>query len=131
MQEIMLRMRRYAAELFDNTNTILHLNLDENVAEKKLNMEQRRDVYLIYKECMNNIVKHASPGNVWINAQLQNGNLNINIKDDGKGFDNSVVTKGNGLKNIRTRTQKWKGTATFQTSAGKGTIIEIIIPLLE
>ncbi|MEJ7673778.1 MAG: histidine kinase [Chitinophagaceae bacterium] len=128
MQETMSRMRRYAAELFDNSNTTLHLNLDENVAVRKLNMEQRRDVYLIYKECMNNIVKHASPNNVWINTLWRNGKLHLNIKDDGKGFDKSVVTKGNGLKNIRSRTEKWKGSATFKTSAAKGTLIEIVIP---
>src|SRR5438876_11163484 len=60
MEEILLRMRRYAAELFDNSKTSFQLNLDETVTGKKINMEQRRDVYLIYKESMNNILKHAS-----------------------------------------------------------------------
>lgn len=129
LQETTSRMRRYAAELFDNSNTILHLNMDENVAGKKLNMEQRRDVYLIYKECMNNIVKHASPNNVWINMHWQNGKLHIQIKDDGRGFDKSFITKGNGLKNIRSRVEKWKGSTTIKTSIAEGTIIEIDIPL--
>jgi two-component sensor histidine kinase len=129
MEETLARMRRYAAELFDNSNTTCHLNLDETVAGKKLNMEQRKDVYMIYKESMNNIVKHASANNVWIDAQWQNGKLHLKIKDDGKGFDPSVVTDSNGLKNIHSRTGKWKGSTLIKTSPGNGTLIEIIIPL--
>ncbi len=129
IEETMSRMRRYAAELFDNSNTILHLNMNENIAGKILNMEQRRDVYLIYKELMNNILKHASANNVWIDIHWQNGKLLLKIKDDGKGFDHSVLTKGNGLKNIRSRTAKWKGSTTVKASPTKGTLIEIEIPL--
>jgi ligand-binding sensor domain-containing protein/two-component sensor histidine kinase len=128
-EETLARMRRYAAELFDNSNTTCHLNLDETVAGKKLNMEQRKDVYMIYKESMNNIVKHASANNVWIDAQWQNGKLHLKIKDDGRGFDPSVVTDSNGLKNIRSRTGKWKGSTSIKTAPGNGTLIEIIIPL--
>jgi two-component sensor histidine kinase len=131
MEETMSRMRRYAAELFDDSSTNCHLDLDENVAGRKLNMEARRDVYLIYKESMNNIVKHASAKNVWIDAKWRNGKLQLNVKDDGKGFDDSVVTNRNGLKNIRSRTEKWKGTASIKTAPGSGTLIEIIIPLAE
>ncbi len=129
MEEILLRMRRYAAELFDNSITDFHLNLDETVAGKKINMEQRRDVYLIYKESMNNIFKHASANNVWVDVQWQNGKLYLKIKDDGKGFDSSVVTNRNGLRNIHSRTEKWKGITLIKTSPGNGTFIEIILPV--
>ena len=131
MEEILLKMRRYAAELFDNSNTVCHLNMDEMIAGKKLNMEQRRDVYLIYKESMNNIRKHAAANNVWIDMQLQSGKLYIKIKDDGKGFDPFVVTDRNGLRNIRLRTDKWKGSTLVTTAPGNGSLIEIIIPLAE
>lgn len=129
MEEIFTRMRRYAADLFDNSNTICHLDLDKTVAEKKLNMEQRRDLYLIYKESMNNILKHAAARNVWINVHWRSGKLHLKIKDDGKGFEPSVITNSNGLKNIRTRTEKWKGSTTIEATPGNGTLIEIIIPL--
>lgn len=129
MEEVLLRMRRYAAELFDNSNTVCHLTMDEAIAAKKLNMEQRRDVYLIYKEAMNNIIKHASAGNVWINVQWRSGRLYMKIKDDGKGFEPSVISHRNGLRNIRSRTGKWKGSANIETAPGNGTLIEIIIPI--
>ena len=129
MGQTLSRMRRYAAELFDHSPTSCHLNFDENVEGKKLNMEQRRDVYLIYKESINNIYKHALAKNVWIDVQLHKGKLHLKIKDDGKGFDSSVTTNRNGLKNIRSRTGKWKGDVNIKTGPGNGTLIEIMIPL--
>ncbi len=131
IEEIFTRMRRYAADLFDNSNTICHLELDKAVAEKKLNMEQRRDLYLIYKESMNNILKHASAKNIWIEVLWLNNKLHLKIKDDGKGFSSSVNSHGNGLKNIRARTSKWKGSANINTSPCNGTLIEIVLPLAE
>ena len=103
--------------------------MQETAVGKKLNMEQRRDVYLIYKESMNNVHKHATAANVWINIHRQNGNLHLKIKDDGKGFEPSIITDRNGLKNIRSRTEKWKGSLSVKTAPGSGTDIEIIIPL--
>jgi ligand-binding sensor domain-containing protein/two-component sensor histidine kinase len=131
MEEIFTRMRRYAADLFDNSNTICHLNLDKTVAEKKLNMEQRRDLYLIYKESMNNIHKHATARNVWIDMLWLNNKLHLKIKDDGKGFEPTNITNRNGLKNIRNRIGKWKGNIDIETSPGNGTLIEILLPLAD
>lgn len=129
IEEILTRMRRYAAELFDNSDTNCFLSLDEAAAGKKLSMEQRKDLYLIYKESMNNIFKHAEASNVWINIKWLKGKLHLKIKDDGIGFDSSLNPGGNGLKNIRSRTEKWKGNSTINTATGSGTLIEIIIPL--
>ena len=92
-------------------------------------MEQRRDVYLIYKECMNNILKHAAATNIWIDIQWQSGKLYMKIKDDGKGFNLSGATDRNGLRNIRFRTDKWKGCTSVTTTPDSGCLIEIIIPL--
>jgi ligand-binding sensor domain-containing protein/two-component sensor histidine kinase len=131
MQEVMLRMRRYAAELFDNSSTLCHLSMDDSIGEKKMNMEQRRDVYLIYKEAMNNISKHAMAANVWVSMQGHRGKIYLKIKDDGKGFEPTANSNRNGLKNIRSRTEKWKGQITIETSPGKGTLIEMILPFPE
>ena len=129
MEEMLTRIRRYAADLFDNSYVHCHLELDEKVAGKKMSMELRRDVYLICKECMSNMVKHAAASNVWIQATLHRNKLHLNFKDDGKGFDEKIVSSRNGLKNIRFRTKKWKGQVNIKTAEGKGTNIEIILPM--
>jgi len=129
LHETMARMRRYAAELFDNSETNCHLQLDENTGNKKFSMEQRRDVYLIYKEALNNIHKHANAKNVWIDVSQNQNHLLMQIKDDGKGFNIDHVTHRNGLKNLRSRTKKWNGKIQIHSEENKGTAIEVKIPL--
>ena len=129
MQEIISRMRRYAAELFDDSKTICHITIEEAMTGKKISMEQRRDVYLIYKEAMNNIVRHADATNIWIDMKWQNKKIYLNIQDDGIGFVSSDVANRNGLRNIHFRTQKWKGNVVIETSPGEGARIEIILPV--
>jgi ligand-binding sensor domain-containing protein/two-component sensor histidine kinase len=131
LDEILARMRRYAAELFDNSDTICHLQLDDTAGNKKLGMEQRRDVYLIYKEALNNIHKHAAAANVQINVSQIKNYLWMKIEDDGKGFDTGTLTHRNGLKNLATRVEKWKGNISIQSIKDKGTVIEIKLPLKE
>ena len=130
LQETMARMRRYAAELFDNTEVNCHLQLDER-GHKKLSMEQRRDVYLIYKEALNNIHKHANASNVWIEVFQNQNYLHMNIRDDGTGFDTLSNTHRNGLKNLRARIEKWNGKINVSSQPSNGTVIELKIPLKE
>ena len=129
LQEVMARMRRYAAELFDTSETNCHLQLDENSGNKRLTMEQRRDVYLIYKEALTNIHKHAKAKNVWITVNQSQNHLSMQIKDDGTGFTTSTVTHRNGLKNLQSRVEKWNGKIQIRSENNKGTFIDIKIPL--
>ena len=94
-------------------------------------MEQRRDVYLIYKEALNNIHKHAAANNIWIEVEQNQSHLCMQIKDDGKGFNTDLITHRNGLKNLRSRVEKWKGKIHIQSQINKGTAIDIKIPLKE
>lgn len=131
LQETMARMRRYAAELFEKSEINCHLQLDEDKGDKKLSMEQRRDVYLICKEALNNIRKHARANNVWMEVRKNRNHLFMQIKDDGKGFNPNLITHRNGLKNLRSRVEKWNGDIKIQSQENKGTAIEIKIPLKE
>jgi ligand-binding sensor domain-containing protein/two-component sensor histidine kinase len=129
MEETLARMRRYAAELFDNNATVCQLEFDEETAGKKLNMEQRRDVYLIYKESLNNIYKHAAAKQVWVKAGLNNHHFELLIKDDGKGFHLNQPSHRNGLKNIQARVEKWNGRINIQSEPGQGTSLQISLPI--
>ncbi len=59
IEEITARMRRYAANVFDGTNIHYNIHDDENGLSVKFSMEKRRDIFLVYKEIINNIRKHA------------------------------------------------------------------------
>jgi signal transduction histidine kinase len=114
-------MRRYAAEIFDSANIQYSLHLDEQFARRKLTMEQRRDCFLLFKEAINNIYKHAAARSVAIRLWLERGRLHMTIEDDGRGFDAAQVTHRNGLKNMQQRVLRWNGTIHIDSAPGKGT----------
>jgi signal transduction histidine kinase len=91
-------------------------------------MEQRRDCFLTFKEILNNIYKHAHALNVHIRLAMEDGAFRIEVSDDGKGFDTRAVTQRNGLKNIRLRVDKWRGSAHIGSS-GAGTVVTVEFPM--
>jgi signal transduction histidine kinase len=129
MDEITARMRRHAADIFDGTNIQYSIDADENVSSVKLPMAKRRDLFLVYKEVINNIHKHAAATKVEIAIASRSGNLFMRIKDNGKGFDTEKPTHRNGLKNIHYRVEKNKGDLTIESIPGKGTTVIIGLPL--
>ncbi|OQP62063.1 hypothetical protein A3860_29360 [Niastella vici] len=129
LEQTVARMRRYAAEVFDAANITYTLQLDEQFEKYKLNMEQRRDIFLIFKEAINNIYKHANAKHVEIKVWIEKSRLHLVIQDDGKGFDINTATHRNGIKNIRNRIEKWNGHIALSSVPGKGTETRVHFPL--
>jgi two-component sensor histidine kinase len=127
--QILARMRRYASEIFDGANTRYEFQADINSSRKKIPMDQRRDFFLVFKESINNIYKHADASQIHIHVSMRAGLLTLRIEDNGKGFDTQAVTHRNGLKNIRFRVEKWKGRVDIHAVQGGGTTIFIEFPL--
>ena len=128
-EEMLVRMRRFAAELFDHSNVQCKLELKQTVTGKKMNMEQRRDLYLIYKESLNNIYKHAHAQKVNVELSMNKTTLTLTISDDGKGFNPQLVTERNGLKNLKTRAEKWKGDIVISSQPQGGSAISVTMPV--
>lgn len=128
MQATAARMRRYAAELFDADNITYELELDTEITNRKISMEQRRDVFLIFKEALNNIHKHAFASNVKISLFMRNNNLWLIITDNGKGFEPTTQTNRNGIKNMTERVVRWNGKISMDSKPGQGSKLEIMLP---
>ena len=126
-EQMAARMRRYAAELFEAANIHYELFFDEKLAHQKLYMEQRREIFFIFKEAVNNIYKHAQASLVEIELKYEKNNFFMMIKDNGKGFDTTAQTTRNGIKNIVTRITKYKGDCQI-ISGETGTSIKIYMP---
>lgn len=125
-ESIISRMREHAYQLFEAKGYTLHFEFDENLPRTKLDMEKRRNFYLIYKEALNNIAKYANGKNIWISVNIKNSAIHLIIKDDGQGFDlNTVKTKSNGLTNMDHRAQAMNGNLKITSALGKGTTLEL------
>ncbi|MDQ6761781.1 MAG: histidine kinase, partial [Bacteroidota bacterium] len=129
IEEVTARMRRYAADVFDGTAIRYTIIADEKSLPSNLSIGKRRDLFFAFKETINNIQKHAMATEVNINIEAKDNNLLMQVTDNGKGFDTGKPTHRNGLKNIQQRMQKWGGTCTVQSSAGKGAILKIKLPV--
>ncbi len=118
-------MSRNAAELFDAKGIRFGIDSPELEKEIKLSLEQRRDLYLIYKEAVNNILKYANSSRVDIKIGLENNVFSFLIKDDGVGFDTHKISDRNGIKNMRARAIKLGGTLHVQSEINNGTQVSL------
>jgi ligand-binding sensor domain-containing protein/two-component sensor histidine kinase len=130
VENVVSRLREHATELLEAQGYQIIFNCDNRINEMVLNMQQRRDLYLIGKEAINNIAKYAFGNCVLIALTTEKGYLKLVVQDDGKGFDMANVPKGNGFRNMNTRAIEQKGVLKVNSSIGKGTIIEVIFKLL-
>jgi two-component system, NarL family, sensor kinase len=96
-----------------------------------LNFETTIAVFRIAQEGLNNIVKHAAATQVTFHVLDKEDELYIIIEDNGKGFSESKVEAGSGLRNIRERAKLMNGYAEINATENHGTVIEVHIPFSE
>jgi signal transduction histidine kinase len=123
LEKIIARMSRYAAELFDAKEIDYQIVIPENLKEVKLTMEQRRDVYLIFKEAVNNLVKYAKCQHAHVEIKVHNQQFELKISDNGKGFDPNKESQRNGLKNMKARAINLGGTLKIDSEIDKGSTV--------
>ncbi|MEO7046215.1 MAG: 7TM diverse intracellular signaling domain-containing protein [Ferruginibacter sp.] len=98
-------IRSYVQEYFEDFPAIkCSISLPEHLPNIEVNGEVRRNIFLVIKEALHNIVKHADATEVVIVMDYNTEGLTLTIQDNGKGIDmNNVRTFGNGLKNMKKR----------------------------
>lgn len=93
----------------------------------KMSLEFKRTLFLFYKECLNNIVRHSSATEAVIEFRAAGEELILRISDNGRGFDPSTATPGLGMKSLRARAQALGGNLDISGSAKDGTRISLTV----
>jgi signal transduction histidine kinase len=118
-------IRSYSLEYFENTPVECRINTPENIPDKELTGDKRRNVFLCVKETLNNAWKHSGASVITINIEI-NHSLLIQIADNGKGIDMQKLRQfGNGLKNIARRMESIGGTFFIKNENGAVTILKL------
>ncbi|MBE2280324.1 MAG: hypothetical protein IAE91_08030 [Ignavibacteriaceae bacterium] len=117
------QMKDFAASILPEKEIIFQLYIDGIELTDKLNPGFRRNVYLIFKESITNIVKHSGATKVVCYIAKENSRFEISIRDNGNGFNPDDSAKGNGLKNISKRVADLKGNLTINQENG----VEILV----
>ena len=92
-------------------------------------MEFRRQVFLIYKEILHNIARHAQAASVQIDIGQRQKTFILRVTDDGVGFDPAVVHRGHGLGNVRRRAETLHGQLEIASQPGTGTQITLEVKM--
>lgn len=122
-------IRSYASEYLDNFDMLYRINTPADLPKLEVSGVKRRNIFLVLKESINNVMKHSGATEVVIDVLFTDSNqLIVEIADNGKGIDAEKLNQfGNGLKNMKRRMESIGG--SFNISSSKGTKIILEIPL--
>ena len=124
------RMRRLANDLLGARAIRFRFVHPDADAHERLGPDVRREIVLIFKEVLNNIVRHAACSEVDIRLSVESGCLRLAISDNGKGFDlRDTDGEGNGLRNVRQRAENLGGFLTIDSAPERGTRINLQVPV--
>jgi signal transduction histidine kinase/ligand-binding sensor domain-containing protein len=122
------RMRQHAEEVLTGRGVKVSFRAPSDDLDLKLGVDVRRDLYLIFKEAINNIARHAGCSRVDIELRVEGSMLRLDVIDDGCGLDVRAQHDGEGLASMRRRAERLGGSCAVRTSDGIGTTVDVRVP---
>lgn len=140
LSDLLQRMRRFASDIFTARNITFRFQAPTTASNIELGANLRREIFLVFKESVNNIVKHSGCSRADIEFQIDGDWLVLKVNDDGKGFDTALAADaagvsmahwrgGNGLMSMRKRAAEMGGEFNIVSGKGKGTTSTLKVPL--
>ena len=126
LYELMIRLKDFGDEIFGDTEVSFEIkNLEEKLQNAELDMDWKRHLSLIFKEGLNNSLKHSNCHKVSIDSKFENDEFEIILEDDGSGFDVNNLMTGNGLSNMKKRAEYINAKFDIESQPGNGTKISV------
>jgi signal transduction histidine kinase len=125
LENLLYYLQRQAYKLFEPSGTEISVQLPGNMPDVTMTGEKRRHIYLAVNEALHNCLKHAGAARVWLKMETDNAQLNITVKDNGKGLEKNR-SEGNGLRNMQRHMEEVNG--TFLVRHQNGTIVQFSVP---
>jgi signal transduction histidine kinase/ligand-binding sensor domain-containing protein len=121
------RMRSVARDLLPD----LEIRFSERIAGDAagIEMSTRRQVFLIFKELVHNVARHARAGIVEIELEAGGGELSLSVADDGRGFEPLLPSDGSGLASLERRARQAGGRLELDSRPGGGTRAKLTVPM--
>jgi len=121
--DMVLRLRDFGEEIFEGTGiTFEARGFEPDLSAIRLSMGIRRNLQLVFKEALHNVLKHARCTTALLNVARERETYSITVSDDGQGFDRSTTPAGHGLRNIRTRVEQIGGNLEIGTGPSGTTV---------
>jgi two-component system, NarL family, sensor histidine kinase UhpB len=125
---MVIKMKEFLTEILESKNINYRFSGAETMRSLVLSPAKRKNLFLIFKEAINNSAKYSEASFVNITLAQQDGQLHLTITDNGKGFDLVNVKKGNGLHNINERAKEVNALVELYSN-NSGTTLKLLTPL--
>lgn len=134
LSDLIHRMRRFAEDLLDAKGIDFTIGSSLDERDVHLGADLRREVYLIFKECINNLVKHSDCSKATVAFSISGPWLTVSITDNGKGFEptsngSSTGMGGHGLTSMQRRARALGGSVKIDSSLNRGTVVTLMVPV--
>jgi len=122
---------KYAQEYLALAGLRYRVDLPTELPPTPIPPEVRHNVFLAFKEAVNNVVKHARASEVWIRLRLQPQNFILEIEDNGCGIGGQAAPQNrNGLRNMKKRMEDICGKFSISDGKNGGTIVQLTVPII-
>ena len=138
LSDLVQRMRRFASDVLATNGIIARFDLPDDSSAIIVDSNIRREVFLVFKEAINNIAKHSGATNVKVRLSISDKMIELDVQDDGSGFDNVAPSfedtfhsegySGNGIPSMRRRASEMEGTLAIDSTKGRGTTVKLRMP---
>jgi signal transduction histidine kinase len=129
LEKLIVKMKAFAAEILEPKGITIHFQAPEETHHIHLNAEKRKNLFLIYKEALNNAAKYSEGDTVRVDLKLTPHSLTLLVTDNGKGFEEATIKAGNGLRNMEARAREMNALLQRKSSPDQGTEVRLQIPL--
>jgi signal transduction histidine kinase len=126
VRDLARRMRQFANDAFAASDVDVRLGAPD-ANEAKLEGDVRRQVYLVFKEAVNNAVRHSGCSAVEVTLAVDGRELTLTVADDGRGFDPTAESDGNGLASMRRRAAAIGAWLDVRSAEGRGTTVALAV----
>lgn len=124
LDNLIARVREFSTEYLEDFPIEVKYDLPENIPSEKISIEISRNILMIVKESLQNIVKHSNASKVSIRIEIQPV-FKLIITENGIGFNLNEKTTGNGLRNITERSKAIGASLKISSKPGEGSILSL------
>src|SRR5205814_7885311 len=129
LRDLIQRMRRFASDLFTARQIDFSFSAPGEEQALKIGADLLRQVFLVFKEAVNNVACHSKCTEAQIELRIENRSLTMKVADNGAGFDPAQIVEGQGLASMRARAKGLGGKLQIISNDDSGTTILLRVPL--
>jgi signal transduction histidine kinase len=128
LSDLVRRMRRVTSEALPARDIQFTFNAPATGLDLKLGADFRRQVFLMFKETINNLIRHSKCTQASIDLRIEGTYLALTVTDEGKGFEIDQINEGNGLISLHRRARSLGGETVVSSRKGEGATVMIKVP---